>query len=297
MLTKRCTSTCTGCDDAWGATMRTMIDIVWHALELRLPSANEAIGWLRTVRRRNVATALIFASMAGPLATERVSAASPGDNEIRIGNTMPYTGPASSYGIIGKTIAAYFDKINAEGGINGRKINFKSYDDAYNAAKTVELTRKLVEEDRVLLIFAGLGTAPEAAVQPYLNSKKVPQLFVASGASMWDQPRQFPWTMGWQPSYQTEAHIYAQYLLENHPRGKIAILYQDDGFGKDYVKGLKDGLGGKIPIVAEAPYNVTDTAVDAQIAKLKASGADILFDVTTPKFAVMAVRRTVDLGW
>jgi branched-chain amino acid transport system substrate-binding protein len=277
--------------------MRTLIDIVWHALELRLPLAGEPIRWLRTVRRRNVATALIFAAMAGPMATERVSAASPGDNEIRIGNTMPYTGPASSYGIIGKTIAAYFDKINAEGGINGRKINFISYDDAYNAAKTVELTRKLVEEDRVLLIFAGLGTAPEAAVQPYLNSKKVPQLFVASGASMWDQPRQFPWTMGWQPSYQTEAHIYAQYLLENHPRGKIAILYQDDGFGKDYVKGLKDGLGGKIPIVAEAPYNVTDTTVDAQIAKLKASGADILFDVTTPKFAVMAVRRTVDLGW
>ena len=259
--------------------------------------ANEAIRRLRRVGRRNVATALIFAAMAGPMAAGRVSAAGPGDNEIRIGNTMPYTGPASSYGIIGKTIATYFDKINAEGGINGRKINFISYDDAYNAAKTVELTRKLVEEDRVLLIFAGLGTAPEAAVQPYLNSKKVPQLFVASGASMWDQPRQFPWTMGWQPSYQTEAHIYAQYLLENHPRGKIAILYQDDGFGKDYVKGLKDGLGGKIPIVAEAPYNVTDTAVDAQIAKLKASGADILFDVTTPKFAVMAVRRTVDLGW
>src|ERR1700694_5707899 len=297
MLTKRCTSTCTRCDDAWGATMRTMIDIVWHALELRLPSASEAIRGLRTVRRRNVAAALILASMAGPLATERVSAASPGDNEIRIGNTMPYTGPASPYGIIGKTITAYFDKINAEGGINGRKINFISYDDAYNAAKTVELTRKLVEEDRVLLIFAGLGTAPEAAGQPYLNSKKVPQLFVASGASMWDQPREFPWTMGWQPSYQTEAHIYAQYLLENHPRGQMTILYQDDGFGKDYVKGLKDGLGGKIPIVAEAPYNVTDTTVDAQIAKLKASGADILFDVTTPKFAVMAVRRTVDLGW
>jgi len=274
-----------------------MIDIVWHALELRLPLANEAIRRLRPVGRRNVAAALIFALMAGSMATGRVSAAGPGDNEIRIGNTMPYTGPASSYGIIGKTIAAYFDKINAEGGINGRKINFISYDDAYNAAKTVELTRQLVEEDRVLLIFAGLGTAPEAAVQPYLNSKKVPQLFVASGASMWDQPRQFPWTMGWQPSYQTEAHIYAQYLLENHPRGKIAILYQDDAFGKDYVKGLKDGLGGKIPIVAEAPYNVTDTAVDAQIAKLKASGADILFDVTTPKFAVMAVRRTVDLGW
>jgi branched-chain amino acid transport system substrate-binding protein len=277
--------------------MRTMIDIVWHALELRLPSANEAIRWLRTVRRRNVATALILASMAGPLATERVSAASPGDNEIRIGNTMPYTGPASAYGVIGKVIAAYFDKINAEGGINGRKVKFISYDDAYDAAKTVELTRKLVEEDRVLLIFSSLGTAPSAAVRPYLNSKKVPQLFVASGASMWDQPREFPWTMGFQPSYQIEGHIYAQYLLENNPRGKIAILYQDDAFGQDYVKGLKDGLGGKIPIVAEALYKVTDTTIDAQLAKLKASGADIFFDVTTPKFAVMAIRRTAEMGW
>src|SRR6202171_4580060 len=162
MLAKRCTSTCTRCDDAWVATMRAMIDIVWHALELRLPLAGEPIRRLRTVGRRNVAAALILvASMAGPLATERVSAASPGDNEIRIGNTMPYTGPASSYGIIGKVIAAYFDKINAEGGINGRKINFIAYDDAYNPAKTVELTRNLVEEDRVLLVFASLGTRSE----------------------------------------------------------------------------------------------------------------------------------------
>jgi branched-chain amino acid transport system substrate-binding protein len=266
-------------------------------LELRLPLARKPMRWQRPVRWRNAATALIFASVAGPIATERVSAAGPGDNEIRIGNTMPYSGPAASYGVIGKIVAAYFDKVNAEGGVNGRKINFISYDDAYNPAKTVELTRKLVEEDRVLLTFAGLGTAPGAAVQPYLNSKKVPQLFVASGASMWDQPREFPWTMGWQPSYQTESHIYAQYLLENYPRGKVAILYQDDGFGKDYVKGLKDGLGGKIPIVAEAPYKVTDTTIDAQIAKLKASGADIFFDVTTPKFAVMVIKRTVDLGW
>jgi branched-chain amino acid transport system substrate-binding protein len=274
-----------------------MIDIVWYASELRLPLVNEAIRRLRTMGRRNVATALIVASMAGPMATEPVSAASPGDNEIRIGNTMPYTGPASAYGVIGKVIAAYFDKVNAEGGINGRKVKFISYDDAYDAAKTVEMTRKLVEEDRVLLIFSSLGTAPSAAVRPYLNSKKVPQLFVASGASMWDQPREFPWTMGFQPSYQIEGHIYAQYLLENHSRGKIAVLYQDDAFGQDYVKGLKDGLGGKIPIVAEAPYKVTDTTIDAQLAKLKASGADIFFDVTTPKFAVMAIRRTAEMGW
>ena len=166
-----------------------MIDIVWHALKLRLPLANEAIRRLRTMGRRNVAAALIFAFVAGSMATGRASAAGPGDNEIRIGNTMPYSGPASAYGTIGKVIAAYFDKVNAEGGINGRKVNFISYDDAYNPAKTVELTRKLVEEDRVLLIFSSLGTAPSAAVQPYLNAKKVPQLFVASGASMWDQPR------------------------------------------------------------------------------------------------------------
>jgi branched-chain amino acid transport system substrate-binding protein len=277
--------------------MRTMIDVVCHALEVRWPLASAPVRWLRAARWHNVATALIVAFMAGPLATERVSAASAGDNEIRIGNTMPYSGPASAYGTIGKVISAYFDKINAEGGINGRKINFISYDDAYNPAKTVELTRKLVEEDRVLLVFASLGTAPSAAVQPYLNSKKVPQLFIASGASMWDQPHEFPWTMGFQPSYQTEAHIYAQYLLENHPHGKIAVLYQDDGFGKDYLKGLKDGLGGKIPIVAETPYKVTDPTIDAQLAKLKASGADIFFDVTTPKFAVMAIRRTAELGW
>jgi branched-chain amino acid transport system substrate-binding protein len=274
--------------------MRTVIDVVCHALEVRWPLASAPVRWLRAARWPNVATALIVAFMAGPLATERVSA---GDNEIRIGNTMPYSGPASAYGTIGKVISAYFDKINAEGGINGRKINFISYDDAYNPAKTVELTRKLVEEDRVLLVFASLGTAPSAAVQPYLNSKKVPQLFIASGASTWDQPHEFPWTMGFQPSYQTEAHIYAQYLLENHPHGKIAVLYQDDGFGKDYVKGLKDGLSGKIPIVAEAPYKVTDPTIDAQLAKLKASGADIFFDVTTPKFAVMAIRRTAELGW
>jgi branched-chain amino acid transport system substrate-binding protein len=277
--------------------MRSTVGIAWHTLTLRLPLAGEPIRRLHRIRRRNVARALILALVVGAMATMRAFAASAGDNEIRIGNTMPYSGPASAYGVIGKVISAYFDKINAEGGINGRKINFISYDDGYNPARTVELTRKLVEEDKVLLIFASLGTAPSAAVQPYLNAKRVPQLFVASGASIWDQPRAFPWTMGFQPSYQTEAHIYAQYLLENHPHGRIAILYQDDGFGKDYVKGLTDGLDGKIPIVAEAPYKVTDTTIDAQIAQLKASGADILFDVTTPKFAVMAIRRTAELGW
>ncbi len=251
---------------------------------------------LFTAPRRSAATALMLAAMAGTALTERALAA-PGDNEIRIGNTMPYTGPASAYGVIGKVMAAYFDKVNAEGGIRGRKINFISYDDAYNPTKTMEATRKLVEEDNVLFLLASLGTNTSQAVHPYLNAKKIPQLFVASGATMWDQPREFPWTMGFLPSYQTEAHIYSQYLLENYPRAKVAVLYQDDGFGKDYLKGLKDGLGGKIPIVAEAPYKVTDANIDAQIAKLKASGADVFMQFTTPKFATMAIKRNAELGW
>ena len=254
---------------------------------------------LAAMRRAGVVLAALtlFAAipLAGPAAAQRASGRS--DTEIRIGNTMPYSGPASAYGIIGKTIAAYFNKINAEGGIKGHRINFISYDDSYNPAKTVELTRKLVEDDQVLLMFASLGTAPNAAVRPYLNTNKVPQLFVASGASMWDQPREFPWTLGFQPSYQTEGHIYAQYLLENHAQGRIAILYQDDEFGKDYVKGLKDGLAGKIPVVAEAAYKVTDTSIDPQIARLRASGADIFFDVTTPKFASKVIRRAAELEW
>ncbi|WP_291689545.1 ABC transporter substrate-binding protein [Bradyrhizobium sp.] len=219
------------------------------------------------------------------------------EDEIRIGNTMAYSGPASAYGVIGRTIAAYFKKVNDEGGVNGRKIKFISYDDQYDPRKTVEYTKTLIEQDRALLIFAGLGTATSAAVRPYLNAQKVPQLFLASGASIWDQPRDFPWTMGFSPSYQTEAHIVAQYLLETQPKGKIAILSQDDEFGKDYLKGLKDGLEGKIAIVAEATYKVSDTDINQQIAALKASGADIFFDVTTPKFAVMAIRRTAELGW
>jgi branched-chain amino acid transport system substrate-binding protein len=250
----------------------------------------------RALRRVAPAFAAALASIA--LLLGQATASRAADDEIRIGNTMPYSGPASAYGVIGKTIAAYFAKVNTEGGINGRKINFISYDDGYNPQKTVELTKKLVEEDKVLLIFAGLGTPTSAATRPYLNSNKVPQLFVASGASMWDQPRDFPWTFGFQPSYQTEAHIYAQYLLERHPSGgKIAVLYQDDDFGKDYLKGLTDGLGGKIPIVAQASYKVTDTSLNAQIAALRASGADIFIDVTTPKFAAMTIRRVAELGW
>lgn len=244
---------------------------------------------------RAVAARFTFAALATILAAQPVLAA-PGDDEIRIGNTMPYSGPASAYGVIGKTLAAYFDKVNAEGGVNGRRIRFISYDDAYSPPKTVELVRKLVEQDRVLLMFGSVGGATSAAVRPYLNQNKVPQLFNASGPAMWDQPQEFPWTMGWQPNYQTEGRIYAQYLLENHPRGKIAVLYQDDAFGNDALKGLKDGLGTKIPMVV-APYKVTDASIDPQLARLKASGADIFVNFTTPKFATIAIRRVAEMGW
>jgi branched-chain amino acid transport system substrate-binding protein len=274
--------------------MRIFLDIRQRAVDLMRAMFGAAGPRVRHGRHR---AALAAACIATGLFAAAPNAGA-ADGEIRIGNTMPYSGPAAAYGVIGRTITAVFRKINAEGGIRGRRISFISYDDGYNPQKTVEATRKLVEDDRVLFMFAGLGTAPNAAVRPYLNANKIPQLFVASGASTWDQPSQFPWTMGFQPSYQIEAHIYAQYLLETHPSGgKIAILYQDDEFGKDYVKGLKDALGGKIPIVAEAAYKVTDTNINQQVAKLKASGADIFFDITTPKFAVMAIRRTAELGW
>jgi branched-chain amino acid transport system substrate-binding protein len=219
------------------------------------------------------------------------------DAEIKIGNIMPYTGPAAAYGLIGRAIAAYFKKINAEGGINGRKIKFISYDDSYSPAKAIEAAHKLVEDDQVLLIFQSLGTPSNSAVQKYMNARQVPQLFVASGATKWDDPANYPWTMGWQPNYQTEGHIFGQYLLANHPHGRIAILYQDDDYGKDYVKGLKDSLAGTIPIVAEATYETTDANVNAQIAKLKASGADVFFNVATPKFAAQAIKRAAEIGW
>jgi branched-chain amino acid transport system substrate-binding protein len=221
------------------------------------------------------------------------------DTEIKVGNTNPYSGPASAYGLIGKTIDAYFKKVNAEGGINGRKINFISYDDAYSPPKAVEQARKLVESDEVLLLFQTLGTPSNTAIQKYMNAKKVPQLFVATGATKWGDPKNFPWTMGWQPTYQAEGHIYAQYLLKNKPDAKIGILFQNDDYGKDYVKGLKDGLGDKAKtmIVAEAPYETSDPTVDSQIINLKASGADVFFNVTTPKFAAQAIKKAAEIGW
>ena len=221
------------------------------------------------------------------------------DTEIKIGNIMPYSGPASAYGVIGKTEEAYFKKINAEGGINGRKINFVSYDDGYSPPKTVEQARKLVESDEVLLIFNSLGTPPNSAIQKYMNQKKVPQLFVATGATKWNDPKDFPWTMGWQPNYQSEGQIYAKYILKNHPNGKIAILYQNDDYGKDYVKGLKDGLGAKAAsmIVIEDSYEVSEPTIDTHIVKIKATGADIFFNVTTPKFAAQAIKKNTEIGW
>jgi branched-chain amino acid transport system substrate-binding protein len=221
------------------------------------------------------------------------------DTEIKIGNIMPYSGPASSYSVIGKTETAYFNKINAEGGINGRKINFISYDDGYSPPKTVEQARKLVESDEVLLIFNSLGTPPNSAIHKYMNSKKVPQLFVATGATKWNDPREYPWTMGYQPNYQSEGQIYAKYLLKNMPNAKIGVLYQNDDYGKDYVKGMKDGLGAKAAsmIVAEESYETTEPTIDSHIVNLKASGADVFFDVAIPKFAAQAIKKAAEIGW
>ena len=221
------------------------------------------------------------------------------DTEIKIGNIMPYSGPLSAYATIGKTQAAYFNKINAEGGINGRKINFITYDDGFSPPKTVEQARKLVENDEVLFMFQSLGTPTNLAIIKYMNQNKVPQLFVATGATKFGDAKNFPWTMGWQPTYQIAGRIYAEYLLKNHPNGKIAILYQNDDSGRDYIKGLKDGLGDKAKtmIVAEAPYEPQDPTVDSQIVTLKASGADVFFIEASPKFAAQAIKKAAELGW
>jgi branched-chain amino acid transport system substrate-binding protein len=222
------------------------------------------------------------------------------DNEIKIGNIMPYSGPLSAYALIGRTEAAFFTKINAEGGINGRKINFITYDDAFSPPKTVEQARKLVESDEVLLIFQSLGTPTNNAIRQYMNLKKVPQLFVASGATQFGERKSFPWTMGWQPTYQTEGRVYADYILQNLPKGRIGILYQNDDSGRDYVKGLKDGLGAeaaKRMIVAELPYDPSEPTVDSQVVTLKTVGADIFFNETSPKFAAQAIRKAAEIGW
>jgi branched-chain amino acid transport system substrate-binding protein len=254
---------------------------------------------MRTVSSFLAATSLVgMLGAAGALAEGQYG---PGvtDSAIRIGNTNPYSGPASAYGAIGRALQAYFDKVNEEGGINGRQIDFVSLDDGYSPPRTVEQIRKLVEQEQVLLIFQPLGTPTNTAIHQYMNTKQVPQLFVATGATKWGQPEEFPWTMGWQPNYQSEAKIYAKYILDNHPGARIGVLYQNDDYGKDYLEGFKAGLGeeGTKLIVAELSYEVTDPTVDSQIISLKDSGAEVFFNVTTPKFAAQAIRKVADIGW
>jgi branched-chain amino acid transport system substrate-binding protein len=222
------------------------------------------------------------------------------DSEIKIGNITSYSGALSSFALIAQTQDAYFRKINAEGGVNGRKIKFISYDDAFNPAKTVEQARKLIESDEVLLIFQSLGTPTNAAIQKYLNERQIPQLFVATGATKFGDPKHFRWTMGWAPTYQTEGKIYGKYILENLPQGKIGILHQNDDSGRDFLKGFKDGLGAeatKRMIVGELPYEATDPTVDSQVVALKTLGADIFFNAASPKSAAQAIRKAAEIGW
>jgi branched-chain amino acid transport system substrate-binding protein len=247
--------------------------------------------------RRTVLSALVGVLAFAPAALAQTPGVTA--TEIKIGNTNPYSGPASAYGTIGKAIGAYFKKVNEEGGINGRKINYITYDDAYSPPKTVEMVRKLVEQDQVAALFQTLGTPTNSAIHKYMNQQKVPHLFVATGATKWNDPKNYPWTTGWQPNYQTEGRIYAQYILKNFPDAKIGILYQNDDYGKDYRKGLHDGLGdaAKKLIVMEQTYEVTDPTIDSQIVNLKNSGANVFFNVTIPKFAVQAIKKAHDIGW
>jgi branched-chain amino acid transport system substrate-binding protein len=238
----------------------------------------------------------VFAASAGSARADNAPGVT--DTEIKIGQTMPYSGPASAYGVIGRTEAAYFKMINEQGGINGRKINFITLDDAYSPPKTVEQVRRLVEDEKVAFLFQTLGTPPNLAIRQYLNDNKVPQLFVATGAAVFSDPQHFPWTIGYNPNYQTEAHIYAKDILKTKPDGKIAVLYQNDGFGKDYLIGLKAELGDHAGmIVKEASYETSEPTVDSQVVTLQGSGADIFVIGATPKFAAQAIRKSSDLGW
>ncbi len=243
-----------------------------------------------------LALALGILPLAGPSTAQTPGVTA---TEIKIGNTNPYSGPASAYGTIGKALGAYFKQVNEEGGINGRKINYITYDDAYSPPKTVEMVRRLVEQDQVAVVFQPLGTPTNTAIHKYLNQQKVPQLFVATGATKWNDPKNFPWTIGWQPNYQTESRIYASYVLKNVKDPKIGILYQNDDYGKDYLKGFKDGLSeaGRKLIVLEQTYEVTDPTIDSQIVNLKSSGANVFFNITIPKFAVQAIKKSHDIGW
>jgi branched-chain amino acid transport system substrate-binding protein len=244
------------------------------------------------------ATALTVLATQGALAQKKYDTGAT-DTEIKIGNVEAYSGPASAYGVIGKTEDAYFKMINDAGGINGRKINFISYDDGYSPPKTVEQVRKLIESDEVLLVFNALGTPTQTAVQKYQNAKKVPQLFLATGASKWNDPKDFPWTMGFQPSYRVEARIFAKYILKTKPGAKVAVFYANDDFGKDYVAGLKDVFGDKASslIVAEESYETTEPSIDSHIVKLKGTGADVFVNISTPKFAAQAIKKMAELEW
>ncbi|WLA49114.1 ABC transporter substrate-binding protein [Bradyrhizobium elkanii] len=220
------------------------------------------------------------------------------DTEIKIGNIVPYSGPASAYGVVGKAMAAVFKKVNDDGGINGRKITFVSYDDAYSPPKAVEQARKLVESDEVLFLFGTLGTASNTAIQKYLNAKKVPQLFVATGATKWNDPKAFPWTMGWLPSYQSESRIYAKYLLKEKPAAKVAVLYQNDDMGKDYLKGLEDGFASDpARVVAKESYEVAEPTIDSHVVRLKSSNPDVIVFFTTPKFGAQAIKKLGEMNW
>ena len=242
--------------------------------------------------------AVLMTAMASTANAQKKYHTGASDTEIKVGNIMPYSGPASSYATIGKTEAAYFKMLNEKGGINGRKINFISYDDAYSPPKTVEQARKLVENDEVLLILNPLGTPGNTAIQKYMNAKKVPQLFVSTGAAKWNDPKDFPWTMGWQPSYQVEARIYAAYILQHYPGKTIGLLYQNDDFGKDYVIGLKEGLGDKVNLIkVEAGYETSAPTVDSQIVQIKNANPDIFVNIATPKFAAQAIKKVAELGW
>jgi len=256
---------------------------------------------MRHISRRSILAMAPSAIALAALPARAEKKYGPGvtDTEIKIGNTCFYSGPASSYGTIGKAETAYFKMLNDQGGVNGRKIVFLSYDDAYSPPKTVEQTRKLVEQDGVLLMLNPLGTPTNTAIQHYLNQKKVPQLFAATGASKWDDPKHFPWTMGWQPNYQMEGRAYAAYILEHKPDGKVGVLYQNDDFGKDYLKGVKDGLGDKANsmMAVEASYETTDPTIDSQIIGMKAAGADVFVNTAIPKFAAQAIRKAVELEW
>ena len=253
------------------------------------------------MRSRSVLVAAVLAVVIAALAVGPVASQTPGvtQTEIKIGHTNPYSGPASAYGTIGKAITAYFKKINDEGGINGRKITFITYDDGYTPPKTVEMVRRLVEQDQVAFVFNTLGTPTNSAIHKYMNQQKVPHLFVATGATKWGDPKNYPWTMGWQPTYQAEGKIYAQYILKNIPNAKVGILYQNDDYGKDYLKGFEDALGdtAKKIIVSKQSYETTDPTVDSQIVNLKNSGANVFFNVTIPKFAVQAIKKAHDIGW